>query len=53
MQYIRALSFQVGSIGYTYSGYVLLSTYNKFSYLLHSGPESIFFVTLFSENAVN
>lgn len=53
MQYIRALSFQVGSIGYAYSGYVLLSTYNKFSYLLHSGPKSIFFVTLFSENAVN
>ena len=36
MQYIRALSFQVGSKGYVYSGYVLLNTYNKSLYLLHS-----------------
>ena len=55
MQYIRALSFQVGSKGYVYSGYVLFSTYNKphiycILFCLH---RSIFFVTLFSENAVN
>lgn len=55
MQYIRALCFQVGSKGCVYSGYLLLSTYNKphiycILFCLH---RSIFLVTLFSENAVN